>query len=365
MLRRVARFAGRGSARFAAANGAARRGIAVFIRAAGRRRWSFRFMATVFEVGAALLGACVGSFLNVVIWRLQQDDPAQRSLGGRSHCPHCGTAIRWFFNVPVLGWLVLRGKANCCGKPIAIRYPLVELLTAGLFYALAVWSPVAAACANDAAGMPIGAAAWALFAALATFVSLLVALSFIDLDTQLLPDVLTKPGIVIGLLAGIWPGVAGVLVDDRSAPLALRTLLASLVGMLAGGGITWGIRAVGSWLFRREAMGFGDVKLMAMVGAFLGWQSALLTMFLGCIYGAAIGGIGAAFGGATKIPFGPYLALGAITALFAREPIVTFLITTWPEWQRDDAKAPWLLAGFAAVSLVLLFVLVRRGRRSG
>lgn len=321
-------------------------------------------MGTVFEPGAALLGACVGSFLNVVIWRLQQEDPAKRSLGGRSHCPHCGALIRWFDNVPVLGWLVLRGKSRCCHKPIALRYPLVELLTAALFFALARWIPATRLLVATPEGLLVDPVAATTFAALAVFVSLLVALSFIDFDTQLLPDVLTKPGIALGVAAGLWPGLAGVITEDPSTPAALRSVLASLLGAGVGAGVTWGIRALGTWVFRREAMGFGDVKLMAMIGAFLGWQSALLTMFLGCIFGAVLGGIGSLCGGASKIPFGPYLAAGALTALFLRDPILTFLFTTWPEWQRSHASAQWLLAALATVTLVLLFVLVRRGRRS-
>ena len=320
-------------------------------------------MGTVFEVGAALLGACIGSFLNVVIWRLPQEDPAKRSLGGRSHCPHCGAAIRWYFNVPVLGWLVLRGKSSCCQRPIAWRYPLVELLTAALFFGLAAAAGPGGLLALEPHGWPADAHAWAVFGVLATFVSLLVALSFIDFDTQLLPDVLTKPGVGIGLAAGIWPGIAGPITDDASTSLAMRTLLASVLGMAVGGGVTWSIRAVGSWVFRREAMGFGDVKLMMMIGAFLGWQNALLTMLLGCMLGAICGGIAVGFGGSSRIPFGPYLAGGALLALFFGGAILTFLFTTWPEIQRSNANAQWLLAGMGTVSLVLLFVLVRRGRR--
>lgn len=319
-------------------------------------------MGTVFEVGAALLGACVGSFLNVVIWRLQQEDPRQRSLLGRSHCPHCGAAIPWFRNVPVLGWLALRGRAACCGKAIAVRYPLVEALTAALFYALAAHGP-AEPLVVDGAAVAVDAAAAATFAALATFLSLLVALTFIDFDTQLLPDALTKPGIVLGLAAGLWPGVAGPISDEPTTSLALRTALASLAGALAGGGLTWGIRAIGGALFRREAMGFGDVKLMAMIGAFLGWRAALLTMLLGCVLGAVCGGIGLLFGGSAKIPFGPYLALGAVLALFLGEAIAHALFVTWPEWQRRHEGTQWALAGAASLALVLLFVLVRRGRR--
>ncbi|MBL8755549.1 MAG: prepilin peptidase [Planctomycetes bacterium] len=321
-------------------------------------------MGTMFEVGAALLGACVGSFLNVVIWRLQQDEPSKRSLGGRSHCPHCGALIRWFDNIPIVSWLVLRARARCCRKPIAARYPLVEALTAGLFLVLAHWPPFGPVGSLAADGHldvdPAGAAAFGLHA---VFLSLLVALSFIDFDTQLLPDVLTKPGIAIGFAAGFWPGTAGMIPDDAALTPAMRGLLASVVGACAGGGVTWAIRAVGSHVFRREAMGFGDVKLMAMVGAFLGWQSALLTMFLGCIFGAVVGGLGALRGGSSQIPFGPYLAMGAVVAMFLRHPIVTFLFTTWPEWQRDSSAAPFVLGGTALVSLLLLFWLVRRARR--
>jgi leader peptidase (prepilin peptidase)/N-methyltransferase len=322
-------------------------------------------MGTVFEVGAALLGACVGSFLNVVIWRLQQDDPRARSLGGRSHCPHCHAPIRWFDLVPVLSWLLLRAKGRCCGKPIAWRYPGVELLTAGLFLLLALHPPFGPVFESGPQGPTWIVDTAVGFALHATFLSLLVALSFIDYDTQLLPDVLTKPGMALGLFGGLYPGLAGVISQDPSTPIALRTLLASVTGLLVGGGVTWAIRAVGSAVFRREAMGFGDVKLMGMIGAFLGWQAALLTMLLGCVFGAVLGGIGAALGRGTVIPFGPFLALGAVVAMFLRAPIVHLLFTTWPEWQRTNPAAPVWLAVGAAVSLSALLLLVRRGRRSG
>lgn len=319
-------------------------------------------MGTVFEVGAALLGACVGSFLNVVIWRLQQA-PGQRSVGGRSRCPRCGAGIAWYDNVPVLSWLWLRGRGRCCRQPIAWRYPLVELLTAGLFLALALHSPFGPVLVPSSEGLVVDPAAAAAFGAHAVLLALLVALAFIDLDTQLLPDVLTKPGMALGLAAGLWPGVAGVISPDPSTPVALRTSLASGVGLVVGAGLTWSIRAVGSQVFRREAMGFGDVKLMGMIGAFLGWQAALLTMFLGCVFGAVIGGIGSLLGRGTVIPFGPYLALGAAVTMFAGDPIVHFLFTTWPEWQQRSPSAPWVLVGAAVGSLFALFALVRRGRR--
>jgi leader peptidase (prepilin peptidase) / N-methyltransferase len=318
----------------------------------------------VIEVGAALLGACVGSFLNVVIWRLPQEDPRKRSLGGRSHCPNCGAKIRWHDNLPILGWLLLRGRARCCGQPFSIRYPLVELLTAALFLVLAIWPPYGPAfvpLADGSYAVHTEAAVAMLLHAI--FLSLLIANSFIDLDHQLLLDVLTKPGMAIGLFAGIWPGLAGPISTAPDSPLALRTLLGSVIGLLAGGGVTWAIRIVGTKVFRKEAMGFGDVKFMGMIGAFLGWKSALLTMFLGCVFGALIGGVGVLFGGAAKIPFGPFLALGALVAMFAADPILDFLFVTWPEWQRSSPSAQWFLPVLALLSLFALFVLVRRGRR--
>lgn len=319
----------------------------------------------VLVVGASLLGACIGSFLNVVVWRLPQEDPRQRSLGGRSHCPNCHAQIAWHDNVPVLGWLWLRGRARCCGGGISFRYPAIELLTAALFFVLAMWPPFGPIVLHDASGTatidPAGAAGFVLHA---IFLSLLVACTFIDFDHQILPDALTKPGMAIGALGGLWPGIAGQLTNDPSTPLALRTLLASLFGLLVGAGATWLIRAVGTKVFRREAMGFGDVKFLGMIGAFLGWQGALLSLFLGCVFGAVVGGALALRGGlGLRIPFGPYLALGAACALFLQAPILHLLFVSWPEWQRSSPTAQWFLLAVALLSLVALFVLVRRGRR--
>lgn len=320
----------------------------------------------VFAVGAALLGACVGSFLNVVIWRLPQDDPAMRSLGGRSQCPKCRVQIAWYDNVPLLGWLLLRGRARCCGTRISARYPLVELLTAALFLVLAVWPPNGAVLTVAADGSPqLQVEAAAAFGFQAVFLALLVANTFIDFDKQLLLDVLTKPGMALGLLGGLWPGLAGHFSHDAQVSPALNGVLASLVGLLVGGGTIWAIRIVGTRIFRKEAMGFGDVKFLAMIGAFLGWESVLLVLFLGCIFGAAIGGIGVLFGAGTRIPFGPYLALGAVVAMFAARPILHLLFVTWPEWQRSSPSAQWFLLVLALLSSFALFVLVRRGRRLG
>ncbi|MEC9047369.1 MAG: prepilin peptidase [Planctomycetota bacterium] len=314
-----------------------------------------------FATSAAVFGACIGSFLNVVIWRLQQEDPRKRSVLGRSYCPACGAQIRWFDNLPVLGWIALRGKARCCGAKISARYPLVESLTAALFFALAHWPPFGPVFSPD--GAPDVAALIAL-GLHSVFVSMLIALTFIDFDTQLLPDVLTKPGMAIGLAAGLWPGVAGTFSADPAVSAALRSLLASVAGLVVGGGVTWGVRALGSAVFRKEAMGFGDVKLMAMIGAFLGWQAALLTLFLGCVFGAFVGVALTLRGGLlARIPFGPYLAMGAVAALFWGEQLVELLFVRWPEWQRQNPTSIYLVLTVGVGALLAMLLLLRRARR--
>lgn len=320
----------------------------------------------VFQIGAALLGACIGSFLNVVIWRLPQDDPARRNLGGRSYCPGCGKMIRWNHNVPVFGWLFLGGKAACCGTRISFRYPFVELLTAALFYALAAWPPLGSVLVVDVATdlMTIDAAKMGAFIASVIFASMLVALTFIDFDTYLLPDALTKPGMVIGLVAGAWPGFAGMMSPDLMEPPELvPSMIASVSGLLVGGGVTWGVRIAGSAVFKKEAMGFGDVKLMAMIGAFVGWQGSLLTLFLGCVFGAIVGSVLTLRTGNARIPFGPYLAMGAIVTLFGQGPILTGLLVDWPEWQRDNPSSVFAVLGVGLCALMALLWIIRRGRR--
>ena len=314
-----------------------------------------------FAAGAAVFGACIGSFLNVLIWRLPQEDASKRSIMGRSYCPRCAQPIRWFDNVPVLGWLALRGKARCCGAKISVRYPLVELLTAGAFWSLAFWPP--AAPLLDASGR-LFAPAVAAFVWQCVFVSMLIALTFIDFDTQLLPDALTKPGMAIGVVAGVYPGLAGSLSDDAAVSPELRSLLASLCGLLVGGGVTWGVRALGSAVFRKEAMGFGDVKLMGMVGAFLGWQSALLTLFLGCLFGAVVGVALSLRGGLlARIPFGPYLAMGAVVSLFCGDRAIHLLFVEWPDWQRRNPSSVYLVLTIGVSALLGMLWLLRRARR--
>ncbi len=303
---------------------------------------------------AAALGACIGSFLNVVIWRLPHG--TFTSGGRRSHCPHCRAPIPARWNIPVVSWVVLRGKAACCGGRIAWRYPLVEAITALVFWLLAVFSP---------SGLAAWPPAWpgtGAFVLHAIFVSALIACTFIDIDHRLLPDRLTIPAMVLGVLGSlVIPAAYGDL-GIRGVSSEARALLFSLAGMSAGAALTWTVRAVSSWLFRQEAMGFGDVKLMAAIGAFVGWQDVLLTFFLACALGAIVGVAHRLVTGDLFICFGPFLVAGALLSMFVGEFVQEFLFVTWPTWQRANPASPLLLLVLAIVAVLLLVVIVKRGR---
>ena len=225
---------------------------------------------------AAVIGACVGSFLNVCVYRWPADESV---ISPPSRCGACGTRIRWYDNVPVLGWLVLRGRCRACGVRISIQYPLVELLTAAL-WVMAAWR--------------FGVSWQAL--STAVFFTILLGIALADARTYIIPDQFTLGGLVIGLALSLAPG--GI------APLT------SLAGAALGGGLLWLVAVVGEWVFKKPAMGGGDVKMMAMVGAFLGPVGVLLTLFLGALFGSLIfTPISLRTG--KLVPFGIFLALGA------------------------------------------------------
>ncbi|MEZ5963394.1 MAG: A24 family peptidase [Planctomycetota bacterium] len=308
------------------------------------------------QITGAALGACVGSFLNVVIWRLPRG--AFLTDGKRSICPHCRAPIPWYRNLPILTWLLQRGRAACCGRTIAVRYLLVEALTAVLFWALVRWPP------SHLSAWPPNWDGTGAFVLHAFFVSILVACTFIDIDHQILPDRLTKPGMVVGVAGALLvPAAYGVLAVPSVSP-ANRHLLFSVVGLLAGFGSTWAVRWFATALFRKEAMGRGDVKFMGAIGAFLGWQSVLLTFFLGCVFGAFGGLLHRAITGHAYICFGPFLAAGALTALFFGGQVTVFLLETWPRWQESNPMAPVLTLSASAVALIALFFIIRRGRNA-
>ena len=243
-------------------------------------------------LAAFVFGLCVGSFLNVVIARL----PDGRSIvTPGSACPRCARPIAWYDNVPVLSFLRLRGRCRHCGGHISWRYPLVELATGALFV-LVIWMT------------PPGP----LLATRLILVGILIVLFGIDLEHQILPNVITLPGIAIGVLLSLI------------APPGLKD---ALIGMLLGGGILYAI-AGAYYLWRREeGMGMGDVKMLAMIGAFLGWKAVLVTLVLSSFAGAIIGlALMAAQRGTMKfaLPFGTFLAIGAIVAMFVGEPLIAW-----------------------------------------
>jgi len=238
-------------------------------------------------------GAIIGSFLNVCIARL----PEGRSIvRPPSHCPKCQSPIAWYDNVPILSYLWLAGRCRTCRVRISPLYPAVEILTGALAVALFLrLGPTLA------------------FAGYFAFAAALVVITFIDLDHQIIPDVISLPGIALGLAFSL----VSPLVGPRDA----------ILGVLAGGGTLLAV----AWLYKtlrgQEGMGGGDIKLLAMIGAFLGWQSIFVTLFVGSVIGSIIGVIVMLYEGAdTKlaIPFGPFLAGGALVYLFFGDRILAF-----------------------------------------
>jgi len=249
-------------------------------------------------VGCGLLGLLIGSFLNVVVWRVPRGESVVRPP---SACPSCGTQIRSRDNVPVLSWVLLRGKCRDCGNPISARYPLVEAGTAVLFAVMAArvgWSPE----------LP----AYLYFAALG------MALALIDIDTKTLPNVLVRPSWVIApalLAAAAWA-------DGDWDPL-----LRAGIGAAAFGAFVFVV-----WFLKPGAMGYGDVRLSPTLGAYLGWVSygaLAVGAFLGFLYGAVVGVALMAAGKAgrkSKVPFGPFLLAGALTGILVGEQLADLYV---------------------------------------
>lgn len=270
-------------------------------------------------IAAAVIGLCIGSFLNVVIhrvprmleqgWRAQcaelagesaPESPRYNLIVPRSQCPHCGHRIGALENIPVLSYLYLRGRCAACKHSISSRYPVVELVTAALTVAAIVRFGV------NAEGLAASIYLW-----------MLIALTFIDFDTQLLPDNLTLPLLWAGLLANLLGAVPSVTLRD------------AVIGAIAGYLILWSVY----WAFKlirgKEGMGYGDFKLLAALGAWLGWKSLVPIVALSSLVGAAIGiGLVVFKGRDHQIPlaFGPYLAIaGAIALFFGKQLVALYL----------------------------------------
>ena len=252
-------------------------------------------MTAALPIAAFLVGICMGSFFNVLIYRLPREESIVRP---GSRCPSCGRPIPPWENVPLLSFLLLRGKCAGCGGKISVRYPAVELLT-GIGYLLLVWA--------DGPG-------YTLLRDLAFF-SLLVPITFIDIDHRIIPDELSLGGLAAGLLLSFLPG------GDWKA---------SVLGGALGGGVLYATAVAYEKVTGVEGMGGGDVKLIGMIGAFLGWKGALLAIFCGSILGVA-GGLMAMRKGSeglkTAIPFGPYLCAAALIARFAGDAFWSLILT--------------------------------------
>src|SRR5215216_5322616 len=266
---------------------------------------------------AGVFGAVIGSFLNVIIHRV----PLEESIVfPNSRCPSCGGGIAFYDNIPVLSYVVLRAKCRHCKEHISFRYPAVELLTAALFVGVAWHNGLSAALPFDL-----------------VFASALLVLVFIDAENMILPNVITYPGIVFALVARIAipyltgrphfddiPSLSGGALADM--PVWVISLAGALIGALIGGGSLWLMGWTWEKLRGIEAMGLGDVKMMFMVGAYLGWRLTILTIFFGVLTGSIIGIFLMARQGQRNmqmlLPFGVFLGLGAIAALLFGAPVV-------------------------------------------
>lgn len=253
---------------------------------------------------AALFGAIVGSFLNVVILRLP--DPEQSVVFPASHCPKCRTPLNWYENFPILSYIFLRGKCKHCGVDISVQYPLVELLMALLSAAL-----------MHKFSLSIAFGGFFLFSAA------LLVIIVIDIYHQIIPDKISLPGILAGVLFS--------LVSDTV------TWQSSLIGLLVGGGVLYAVATLYFMLRKIDGMGGGDIKLLAMIGAWLGWQSLPFVIFVSSLSGSVVGLIAMFYqkkGGHTRIPFGPFLSIAALLFMFFSGKILFFfqlyLRGEWP-----------------------------------
>ena len=264
-----------------------------------------------------IVGLIIGSFLNVVIYRLPRE---QSIVLPNSACPSCRAPVRAYDNIPVISFIVLRGRCRSCRAPISLRYPIVELLTAFLFVAVTAHEGTSYALPFDLA-----------------FVAALIALIFIDADHMILPNAITYPGILFALMSRIavpylagasaWDDLPGLIERfPPSLPMWSVSLIGAAIGALVGGGSLWLMGFVWQKLRGVEAMGLGDVKMMFMVGAYLGWRLAILTIFV-AVFSGSLAGIAVLLrrGGRNlqmMLPFGIFLGIGAIATIFVGHRIV-------------------------------------------
>jgi leader peptidase (prepilin peptidase) / N-methyltransferase len=251
-----------------------------------------------------VIGAMLGSFLNVCIGRIPNNESV---VFPRSHCPHCKAVIVFYDNIPLLSYLWLQGKCRACHEHISSRYFVVELLTGVV--AMALYSRFELS--------------YTFFVSF-VFAAALIVISFIDLDVRIVPDVISLPGIIVGLVCS----VVGYFVFTDSFEI-VPTPLSSLTGILVGGGFLFAT----AWIYEKvtgvDGMGGGDIKLLAMIGAFLGWPSIPVTLFIASVLGSVIGvGLMVATGAGRRLalPFAPFLCSGAIAYLFYGDALIRFYL---------------------------------------
>lgn len=249
-------------------------------------------------------GASWGSFLNVCIYRIPLDLSVVKP---RSHCPNCKKMIPWYYNIPLLSYLMLRGKCAYCHAKISPRYVLVELLVAVLF--LLIWMKFAIVAGYiPPFGMKVFSSPW-LIPVYWLVISGLVVGTFIDFEYMIIPDRVTLGGIVAGLIFSV------AVPELQGKETHLAGFISSVIGLVVGWGSLWLVAIIGKAIFKKDAMGFGDVKLMGAIGAFFGWQSVLFVIMVSSLFGAVIGGVLVIAGKEKmqgRIPYGPYISLAAL-----------------------------------------------------
>jgi leader peptidase (prepilin peptidase)/N-methyltransferase len=246
--------------------------------------------STIVVTFAAIFGAIIGSFLNVCILRWGAE-PKQSVVHPRSRCPNCARSLPWYENIPVFSWLLLQGRCRGCKTPISVQYPLIEAVTA-LF-----WGYMA-----SRHGVGLEAFRGAIF------LTILLGIAITDARAYIIPDEFSLGGLVIGLLFALAAG--------------WHALWTALLGAGIGFAFLWIVAAVGGRIFKQDAMGGGDIKMMAMIGAFVGWQGMLLTVFLGAFLGSAVFVPLALTGRKQLVPFGIFLSLGALVTYLVGHRVI-------------------------------------------
>ena len=247
-----------------------------------------------------IFGSLIGSFLNVCIIRMAKEESV---VTPRSHCVKCNKLIAWYDNIPFISFILLKGKCRSCGEKFSFRYFFIELLTALSFLGLYRYFGL----------QPI------LFPYLVMVSGFIVA-TFTDIDERIIPDEISVGGIVVGVILSF------AIPNLHHTDFYLLSLWRSVLGVVIGGGSIYLMGLIGDFLFKKESMGGGDVKLMAMIGAFLGWKLALLAFFIAPFFGAVFGIIEKIRTKESLIPYGPFLVIGALIALFFSDPILNWIL---------------------------------------